>query len=73
MKGKIDEKGRLCIERRGGIKRQVCPYCDGSGESCGDWCPLFREPFKPLDDGRTAVKLCNCSEWWFDEFTDERG
>ncbi|NCC14691.1 MAG: hypothetical protein EOM32_15110 [Spirochaetia bacterium] len=42
MKGKIDSKGKLLIERADGMKMQDCPFSPES--SCGDWCPLFGEP-----------------------------
>lgn len=77
MKGKIDINGWLRIERGGKEKLQECPYTQKTfqvnnltmREPCGDWCPLFGEPFKSF--GKTTIELCRIT-LQFDDFTDER-
>ena len=80
MNGKIDEKGRLCIERAGQMVGQNCPNRTDK-DFCGDWCPLFSEPapteeydsendiFKKTE--KTAIYLCQ-NQLVLDNFTDER-
>ena len=57
MKIKIDADGILWIERAGVLKEQFCPFDPGDGDDkcvmCGDWCPLFGEPF---DGGLTICQ-----------------
>lgn len=43
MKGIIDKKGALFIERNGEMKPQYCPYNDFD-DNCGEHCPLFGAP-----------------------------
>ncbi len=52
MKGKIDERGYLHLERAGVMKKQLCPQISCRDQAlykkdfpCGDWCPLFGEPY----------------------------
>ena len=90
MKGKIDKDGNMCIERDSRHDGAVyCPFQQtnfwGKDVMCGDWCPLFgepyphterRNPFNALDlstelTGKTALSLCHTT-LIFDEFTDER-
>lgn len=44
-----NEDGYLFIERGGRMIEQFCPFAplDDAGYqmACGDWCPLFCEPF----------------------------
>jgi hypothetical protein len=89
MKGMINEAGVLHIERKrdnnclsGSLIPARCPF---DRTECGDWCPLFgepyphterRNPFSALDlstelTGKTALSLCH-KTLIFDEFTDER-
>ena len=72
MKIKIDEKGHLWIERKGKMKDQFCPY-DSDMSHCGDWCPLFEEPF--LDKGNKCMVLTICQNHFITppaDFVDER-
>ena len=85
MKGKIWIDGHLMILRGREMSPQNCPYAQAIGTTCGDWCPLFGEPyphterrnhFNALDlstelTGKTALSLCH-KTLIFDEFTDER-
>ena len=79
MKGKIWIDGHLMILRGREMSPQNCPYAPAT---CGDWCPLFGEPYphtcarSALDlstelTGKTALSLCH-KTLIFDEFTDER-
>jgi hypothetical protein len=43
MKGKIDGDGHLQIERKGELKRQICPFRFEDYSYCGQWCPHFGE------------------------------
>ena len=43
MRGIIDSKGKLLIEREGTLQYQFCPFST-SEELCGDWSPHFGEP-----------------------------
>lgn len=87
MKGKIDKYGHLYIIRVRAEIAQFCPLhdndLDGRLHVCGDWCPLFGEPYTERVDptngldrrmeatGQTVLMLCH-SALIFDEFTDER-
>lgn len=89
MKGMINEAGVLHIERKrdnnclsGSLIPARCPF---DRTECGDWCPLFGEPYPhterryPCDaldlsirlTGKTVLSLCH-KTLIFDEFTDER-
>lgn len=73
MEGKINKNGYLSIMRGGKIKAQDCPYTSVQGEelcSCGDWCPLFREP-NVNASGFASLTICNAI-LSFDKFSDER-
>lgn len=81
MKGKINAQGWLHIERAGYMKKQACPYTNVTDEdlcTCGDWCPLFGEPYEDTfddDDGYangTCLEICSNRRLNFTEFTDER-
>lgn len=90
MKGKIDKKGNLYIERDSRHDGAVyCPFqqtdLSGKDVTCGDWCPLFGEPYphterasptngldrRMVETGQTVLSLCHTT-LIFDEFTDER-
>jgi hypothetical protein len=73
MKGKIDNRGSLYIERGGVIKRQFCPYAGiPDNVDCGDWCPLFGEPEESIDNKLFYLDICRETLLVFDSFTDER-
>lgn len=77
MKGSIDVKGELSIERprpRGPsscvpeLIKMICPF---KKEYCSDRCPSFHEP-RGLDDGNEAkIEICS-GTIIFDEFKDYR-
>ena len=75
MNGKIDNHGRLWIERTGiGMLEQNCPYCEN--RRCGDWCPHFGEPGK-VWVGRGSglmdkIEICNKKVLLFNSLKDER-
>ena len=87
MKGRINKYGNLYIERAGIEKAQVCPFLDHDNifDRCGDWCPLFGEPYphteranptngldrRMVETGHTALSLCH-KTLIFDEFAFER-
>ena len=86
MKGKINFRGNLWIERAGVMKEQICPLRAPYHEtddissyreiSCGDHCPLFMVIGRTLDGEDLTVLTLSCghnSVLIFDEFTDERG
>ena len=74
MKIRIDKDGHLWLERAGEMRQQFCPHMPTDGGACGDWCPLFVEPFRDLQS--ICVRLCrtdgsiSCVP---SDFTDERG
>jgi len=84
MNGKIDNTGKLQIERAGKMNNQGCPFTEDDG--CGDWCPLFGEPTvskwmgshdpdapeRKKDRSHWDLKLCK-KTLLFDVFEDERG
>ena len=80
--GEIDKRGHLWIVRADKTKAICCPWsCPDSHPDvlpgpvrCGDWCPLFGEPFETdelswivLDCGAGRILLS------FENFTDKRG
>lgn len=76
MKIKIDKLGYLNIERAGKMAAQDCP---ATHARCGDWCPLFGEPYRwggeNGPDTVMRIELCGgktliCAPA---DFTDERG
>jgi hypothetical protein len=75
MKGKIDINGWLYIERAGEIKEQICPI-NHADINCGDWRPLFQEPYYYTDEEShivfTVLKICKQSIF-FKQLEDERG
>jgi hypothetical protein len=84
MKGKIDKKGHLWIERGGKMKEKYCMY-NSLGDNCADYCPLFGEPEEHDDEdwnptteryepnGKKYVKITLCHRTLvFNELTDER-
>jgi len=84
MKGKIWIDGHLMILRGREMSPQNCPYAQRH-TPCGDWCPLFGEPYphteranptngldrRMVETGQTVLMLCQTA-LIFDEFTDER-
>ena len=84
MKGKIDINGWLRIERSGKEKLQECPFMQRAFEvndiviaPCGDWCPLFGEPYEYDDFNEVAkrvdIRLCQTTlSFKMSDFTDER-
>jgi hypothetical protein len=86
MKGKIDKRGSLYIERSGVMKTVDCPIVLNH-IFCGDWCSLFGEPDDIFSDLWTEkddllddlikegdfVKVSLCwKDLVFSRFTDER-
>jgi len=69
MKGKIDNDGSLFILRGKFEKDMECP---NSFPSCGDWCPLFGEPEKTINEWFFKIGICHGKTLVFDELTDER-
>lgn len=90
MKGRIDKDGTLYIKRDS--RHDGTTYCPfqqtnlwGKDVMCGDWCPLFGEPYphteranpangldrRMVETGQTVLMLCQTA-LIFDEFTDER-
>jgi len=75
MEGKIDKNGYLWIKRNRRFKLQNCPYSNAAiVAACGDWCPLFVEPYVANNHkgGSWDLPLCE-SLLFFNTFTDERG
>lgn len=75
MKIKIDVGGYLHLERKCEMKQQLCPQSDNDA-ICGDWCPLFGEPYADADAGGQGfynLSLCNTTlACYIQDFTDER-
>lgn len=70
----IDMYGQLEIERNGQLKAQYCPKATPNGDRgrCGDWCPMFGEPF-PIGNVKNEYTLVLCEGVRIDgEFKDER-
>jgi len=68
MKIIISNSGHLAVDVDGAVRNKGCPF---SGQSCGDWCPLFGEPEAYVDvvtvyeagDGiANSVKLSLCQK-----------
>lgn len=68
---KLDEAGLLSIKRGRDFKKQTCPYDTEGLSSCGDWCPIFREPHASPNTGTIQISLCR-SEIICETFIDER-
>lgn len=72
MKGEITKDGSLVLERAGVIKTQACPRDPTEGGcDCGDWCPLFGDPYKGTND-LSCLKLCDGAIWGFSDFKYHR-
>jgi hypothetical protein len=69
MKGKIDKRGELFIERGGALLRMSCPFSDylispipghppesQEPRICGHWCAMFGEPRKIIINPKTGKK-----------------
>lgn len=54
---RIDKHGMLWRDRAGQMKEQRCPY-GRNGVRCGDWCPLFQEPYFCHLTETFALQLC---------------
>lgn len=81
MKGKVDNKGTLWIERAGTMKEQACPFSNGETvrvndmeavtmNTCGDWCPHFGEPRMDIANGMTEpvsphTMVNHCKNSWW--------
>ena len=83
MKGKINNEGKLYIERAGVMKQQLCPnsFSEAVPYMCGDWCPMFGEPSREYMctimgqdcfSKNTTLTICNNKTITFTEFKDER-
>jgi hypothetical protein len=79
MKIQIDKGGKLLIERAGKMKSQLCPFSFYSAHIddwvyCGDWCPLFSEPFYTDENRIVHIGLCHRTEIHCKakDFLDER-
>lgn len=88
MKGKIilaeakngELGGFLVVDRPQGTRSQYCHFQEGNVR-CGDWCPLFGEPYHatlyyyegtPVLSTATSIKICHGKTITFEGFTDER-
>jgi hypothetical protein len=56
LKGILNENGCIDIERAGKLKSQYCPEQHNTESKCGDWCPLFGEPYQ--NGQYITVRLC---------------
>ena len=56
---KINKEGHLEIKRAGKFKLQSCPY-KPEFHFCGDWCPLFYEPYMDISENKATVHLSIC-------------
>lgn len=72
MKIEIDKNGNLLVARAGQMKGQYCPFYRES--TCGDWCPLFSEPFYTDENRIVHIGLCHRTKISCKtaDFTDER-
>ena len=52
---RIDEEGKLEIQRGEDFKLQICNFSDAAGP-CGDSCPHFGEP--EYQNNRIFLSLC---------------
>lgn len=73
LNGMITKNGLLQINRGGTMRQQYCPY-HPAGLECGDWCPLFHEPYTMKEEGRKIVNLWLCNNRCFklQKLIDER-
>jgi len=73
----ITTSGYLKVKRGAQLKQQFCPFSYvGSSEAmipCGDWCPLFGEPFC-TSGNEVRIDLCHGHTIWCpkDKFQDLR-
>ncbi len=83
MKGKIDEKGVLHIQRGLEFKSMKCRQAGIlASVACDDGCPVFGEPQSelkfsdPSDNSKPStvvlLKICQGIILIFNQFTDER-
>jgi hypothetical protein len=79
MKIEINKQGYLNLERAGQMKSQLCPHNFYSTRlddwvHCGDWCPLFSEPFYTDENRIVHIGLCHRTEIHCKakDFLDER-
>jgi hypothetical protein len=77
IKIKINKDGNLELLRKNKLKEQFCIY--NNENSCGDWCPMFRElelNSKYYNDNNYdeyLLRLCKTGyKFLKDEFMDER-
>jgi hypothetical protein len=58
------------------LKDQVCPFDQGTGVNCGDWCPLFGEPFRLPDMPgvweTATLRICDGRQLRFGVLEDRR-
>jgi len=71
MKGKINKRGNLEMERAGAFKISYCPKTI-DGNICGDWCALFEEPVQ-VGPSKYSLSICEGKTLSFKKFTDARG
>jgi len=73
MKIKITNDGFLLLERKGLFKSQFCCFGVDQNSFCGDWCPLFGEPFPSnIIDWNNLDSLSLCNKILTGEIIDER-
>jgi len=85
MKGIINSRGYLEIERAGEIGPQMCPFTinhESELTPCGDWCPHFSEPsimYTGVDQETKEdiegyeIEICHDKVLTFTELDDQRG
>lgn len=74
MKGLINTKGYLELERKGKVRPQYCPFSSNHNwNNCGEWCPHFGEPQLDKNEGTISLSLtCGLRRtFYFDDFKDE--
>jgi hypothetical protein len=74
MRGKIDAKGNLWIERAGVMQKMFCAVDAAGRYPCCDFCALFGEPEKDVSKpGTWDLLLCETMlQFEPNGFTDER-
>lgn len=70
MKGKIDERGILWIERAGELKQMRC--VNRHDHFCRDCCPLFGTPCYIRASDSTALPICQSDVLQFQPLEDQR-
>ena len=73
MKIKMNENGRVSIEKKEGsgvLIPQYCPHQE-SNVRCGDWCPQFRVE---VNDYQMFLRMCDGRSYGaeFKDFQDDR-